>query len=176
MFRHSRFAFTGNAPSAAQGRATVVGGFTLIELMTVVAIIAILAGFIIGVSGYAMRKASVSHAIADMEKIKNALERYRAEFGTYPTNTAADNSKNWVSVLWHERQFLVFKGWNDTGIIYQALDPWDKDYRYYHDAEGAKPGHVYATNNNSKFGYDLWSEGPTTNADDDINNWGSASF
>ena len=47
------------------------------------------------------------------------------------------------------------------------LDPWGNDYRYLHDRQ-----EPYATNNNSKFGYDLWSLGPNavSNADD-IANW-----
>ena len=89
-----------------------VSGFTLIELMTVVAIIAVLAGLILGIAGYAVRKADISRAMADMEKIKNALEEYRLAYGSYPTNTVADNSCNWVSALWQKQQFLVLKGWN----------------------------------------------------------------
>ena len=148
-----------------------LSGFTLVELMTAVAIIAILVGLVFGIAGYAMRKASHARAVADMEKIKNALEEYRLDFGVYPTNTVADDSRNWVSELWQKRQLLVLKGWNNTSVVYQAVDPWGRDYRYYHDAEGSLPGRVYATNNNSKFGYDLWSEGPETNAYDDIKNW-----
>jgi general secretion pathway protein G len=142
-------------------------GFTLIELMVVIGIIAILASLIIGVAGYAMRKSDMGRAVADLEKIKNALEEYRVENGSYPTNTVADNSKNWVSVLWrHNPPFLVLKGWNDPAADYQAVDPWGNDYRYYHDANSP-----YATHNNSKFSYDLWSEGPETNTEDNINNW-----
>jgi len=149
-------------------------GYTLVELMTVIAIIAVLAGLILGVAGYVTRKADESRATADMEKIKNALEEYRVAYGSYPTNTVANNSSNWVSALWRERQFLVLKGWNNTTVVYRAVDPWGNDYRYYYDADGNP---VYATNNNSKFGYDLWSEGPNmTNTSDNINNWSGPRF
>ena len=99
-----------------------VSGFTLVELMTVIAIIAVLAGLILGIAGYAVRKADISRAMADMEKIKNALEEYRLAYGPYPTNRVANNSSNWVSALWQKQQFLVLKGWNDTtGSIERSI-------------------------------------------------------
>jgi len=147
--------------------------FTLVELLTVIAIIAILAGMILGVAGLATRKSDHSRAVADMEKIKNAMEEYRVAYGSYPTNTVENNSSNWVSVLWkRNRPFLVMKGWNDTSVVYQAADPWGNDYRYYHSAVSP-----YASNNNSRFGYDLWSEGPDMlDASDNINNWSGPRF
>ena len=59
-------------------------GFTLIEMLAVMAIIGILAGLILGVSSYASRKASESKAIAEMEKIKNGCEEYKIKYGKYP--------------------------------------------------------------------------------------------
>ena len=154
-----------------------ISGFTLIELMTVIAIIAILAGLILGIAGYAVKKADVSRAMADMEKIKNALEEYRVAYGSYPTNTVANNSSNWVSALWQEQQFLVLKGWNDTTKVYQAVDPWGNDYRYFHVSVTNVNFPVYATNNNSRFGYDLWSEGPDKlDPSDNIDNWSGPRF
>lgn len=144
--------------------------FTLIELMTVIAIIAILASLVFGVAGYAMRKASESRALADIERIKNALEEYRVEFGRYPANTVEADSEAWASKLWqHKPPFLVMKGWNDPAASYPVVDPWGNEYRYYYDSDGSPR---YAEHNNSKFGYDLWSEGPDlTDESDNINNW-----
>jgi type II secretion system protein G len=152
--------------------------FTLVELMTVIAIIAVLAGLILGVAGYATRKADYSRAMGDMEKIKNALEEYRLAYGSYPTNTVANNSSNWVSALWRQdRPFLVLKGWSDPARIYPAVDPWGNDYRYFHVSETNAIFRVYATNNNSRFGYDLWSEGPNLlDPSDNIDNWSASRF
>ena len=47
-----------------------LSGFTLVELMTAVAIIAILVGLVFGIAGYAMRKAS---QIASPTKASNRL-------------------------------------------------------------------------------------------------------
>ncbi len=150
-------------------------GFTLIELLTVIAVIAILVGLVMGLAGFAARKADYTKATADLEKIKDALEEYRIEYGRYPQQTTADDSTILSSNLWRRPQadglepFLVMKGWTDTNTSYRIMDPWGRDYRYYYDGDGNP---YYAPHNNSRFGYDLWSEGPNgTNSDDDIANW-----
>lgn len=58
--------------------------FTLVELLVVMAIIAILAGIVIGVHRYAAQRAR--DAKVDMEEleIRSALEEYRTVYGEYP--------------------------------------------------------------------------------------------
>lgn len=150
-------------------------GFTLVELMTVVAIIAVLIGMVVGIAGYASRKAAVARAQTDLEKIKAAVEEFRVLYGYVPTNTMPDNSANLTGQLWVKPQregrapLLIMKGWTDTNTSYRILDPWGNDYRYLR-----RPTPPYATNNNSRFGYDLWSLGPDALDDsDDITNWRS---
>ena len=53
-------------------------GFTLIEVMAVIAIIGILAGVVLGISGYVARKGDVSKAMADLQKYSLALEEVDA--------------------------------------------------------------------------------------------------
>lgn len=152
-------------------------GFTLIEILTVVAIMAVLMGLVLGIAGFVSKKGDVSRARAELALIKNALEEYRIEYGRYPTNTVAANSSYLVANLWVKPQaqgkkpLLVIKGWQDPNTAYRVLDPWGNDYRYYYDAN-PDPSEVYASNNNSKFGYDLWSLGPDALSNyDDIANW-----
>ena len=59
-------------------------GFTLVELLTVIAIIAILTGLVLGIAGYASRKASIARAEADVAQIRDALEEYRTEYAAIP--------------------------------------------------------------------------------------------
>lgn len=56
-------------------------GFTLIELMVVIAIIAILAGLVIVRIGSTSEDARNSTRAADMSQIRTAIERYRANGG-----------------------------------------------------------------------------------------------
>ena len=145
--------------------------FTLVEIMVVVAIIAILVGMVLGTAGYATRKSDHSKAVADMEKIKNGLEEYRLQYGRYPDNTDLDKSNALSIHLWKNPQkndnlkpFLVMKGWNNPDWEYGVMDPWGNPYHYL---DGPN-----ANNNKSKFGYDLWSDGPDKlDEADNINNW-----
>lgn len=60
--------------------------FTLIELLIVVAIIAILAAIAVPNFLEAQTRAKVSRAKADMRSIATALESYRVDGSTYPTS------------------------------------------------------------------------------------------
>lgn len=125
--------------------------FTLIELLVVVAIIAILVGMVVGISGYASRKSATAKALSDMERIKGALEEYRLTKGGYLSatitvvNATYANFTNTLSKIDGQLKFL---------------DPWGRPYQYLpNPAPGAK----------IILSYRLWSEGAsTTTADDDV--------
>src|SRR5438128_3261326 len=60
------------------------GGFTLIELMVVLVIIAILAALTIGATKFAWRKAAESRAQAEVASMETALEQFKNDNGAYP--------------------------------------------------------------------------------------------
>ncbi|MDH3982272.1 MAG: prepilin-type N-terminal cleavage/methylation domain-containing protein, partial [Kiritimatiellaceae bacterium] len=62
-------------------------GFTILELLAVMAIISVLIG--LGFQGYTFsrRQAKESQARADLEKLRTALDEFRVEFGRYPERT-----------------------------------------------------------------------------------------
>ncbi len=64
------------------------GAFTVIELLIVITLILVLAGLILATSGYVQLKAKRSRAEAEIAALSTALENYRADNGTYPTDTA----------------------------------------------------------------------------------------
>jgi len=67
--------------------------FTLIEMLVVVAIMAILAGLILAVGGSVTQKRTIARARAEMSKLETAIEAYKAKMGFYPpgnSQTAAD--------------------------------------------------------------------------------------
>jgi prepilin-type N-terminal cleavage/methylation domain-containing protein len=59
-------------------------GFTLIELMAVIAVIAILTGIAMGTLQYVQDRAERSRAEAEVELLRNAVEEYRLKWGDYP--------------------------------------------------------------------------------------------
>ena len=65
-------------------------GFTLIEMLIVITIIALLASIILVGMGSARAKARDSRRIADLHNVQNALELYFSKNGKYPTATNWD--------------------------------------------------------------------------------------
>ena len=63
--------------------------FTLIEMLTVIAIIGILAGILIPVVSAAMRRARVVEATADVSKLYQAATTYNLDFGAFPPDCTA---------------------------------------------------------------------------------------
>jgi prepilin-type N-terminal cleavage/methylation domain-containing protein len=64
--------------------------FTLIELITVMAIIAILVSIVIGIAGHTQDDAARRRALAEITMLHSAIENYRADNGNYPQNAATD--------------------------------------------------------------------------------------
>jgi general secretion pathway protein G len=61
-------------------------GFTILELLVVLTIIIVLAGLILGTSGYVQNKGARSRAEVEIAAISAALENYKADHGVYPSN------------------------------------------------------------------------------------------
>lgn len=59
-------------------------GFTLVEMLIVITIIALLAGLTMGAYTYAMRSSKRRLTAGTFEATKSALENYNTEFGEYP--------------------------------------------------------------------------------------------
>jgi prepilin-type N-terminal cleavage/methylation domain-containing protein len=74
-----------------RGRATA--GFTIIELLIVMAIILVLTALILATSGYVQNKGARSRAEAEIAALSAALESYKADNGIYPSNTSTDALK-----------------------------------------------------------------------------------
>jgi prepilin-type N-terminal cleavage/methylation domain-containing protein len=62
-------------------------GFTLIELVVVMAIIIVLAGLILGTANYVQKKGYRSRAEAEIAALSAALENYKADNGVYPSDS-----------------------------------------------------------------------------------------
>ena len=61
--------------------------FTLIEMLTVLAIIVILTGLVVAVSGYVQKKASLARAGGEIALLISACESYKSDNGSHPRDT-----------------------------------------------------------------------------------------
>lgn len=131
-------------------------GFTLLELLVVLGIIALLAG-IVGPQVMKHMAASKSKAAkVQVEDLSAALDMYKLDVGKYPT------SEQGLSALVEKP--LDSKRWNGPYLrkVKVPKDPWIQDYRY------ASPGQ------HGRF--DLYSYGADDKEggegeDQDINSW-----
>ena len=95
--------------------------FTLIELLTVIAIIGVLATATFSALGRIKRQQYINNATAEMEQLETALERYKAAYGFYPP----DNQLNpGGSPLMNQLYFelLGTTNLNVNSPSYQSLD------------------------------------------------------
>ncbi len=64
--------------------------FTLIEMLTVMAVIAILASLIVAVNAFAHKKAALLRADGEIHAMTTACENYKGDFGAYPRSDDSD--------------------------------------------------------------------------------------
>jgi type II secretory pathway pseudopilin PulG len=182
--RHSGFvihsSFVIRHSSFSAGRA-----FTLIELIVVVTIIIILAGFVLSTVGYVQKKSARARAETEIAAMSAALESYKADNAVYPpylgttgahalyqglsgdgndaiggttpsTGTPGSSGKSYMTL----KPNMLSP--NPPDRTTRVIDPFGNDYNYL------APG----TNNASTF--DLWSTAnanPPTDQLQWIKNW-----
>lgn len=139
--------------------------FTLIELLIVIAIIAVLAGLVLGAAGSVQKKGARSRAESEIAAIGAALENYKADNGDYPTNNATANNISLVTALMPPsgggKVYYEFKPkW--TNATLGALDPFGNAYCYIY---------TNGSPNNGINNYDLWSTAGGASSNSWIKNW-----
>jgi general secretion pathway protein G len=130
-------------------------GFTLMEMIIVLAIIALLMGLVIGTLSPIKEVAKGKKAMADIQSLKIALSAYELQTGSLPTQEQG------IKALWAKPTAEpIPDNWHKV-MDDEVQDPWDHPYQY-----------VYPGKHNPD-SYDVFSMGPDGQAgtDDDIGNW-----
>jgi general secretion pathway protein G len=113
-------------------------GFTLLELLVVMVIIGLLAGYV-GPKYFAqIDKSKVKTAKAQIDSLGKALDQYKLDTGHYPSTENGLISLNLAPASEPK--------WNGPYLVKRLpIDPWDKSYEYKMPGEHGD--------------YDLWSLG-----------------
>ncbi|MEZ5275889.1 MAG: type II secretion system protein [Opitutaceae bacterium] len=140
-------------------------GWTLIEILMVLTIIAILVGITLGVSTGVHRRTAIGRAKANLAVLSTALEAYRTQYGDYPWIPAAFpsgissneellfnalagkvgpkgaslNGKVFVDLsrMNLQNETLPDPG-NSLSVSNTFIDPWGQSFRYFHKEEGSE--------------------------------------
>ncbi len=118
-------------------------GFTLMELMVVIAIIVLLAGIMTPNVARRLERAKMTRAEADIAAIENAIAMYENDTGRYPESISTlyvGNSS--IEILeWRltgrrptngttENSIVTDRNWHGPYIKGIEQDPWKQDYIY----------------------------------------------
>ena len=99
------------------------GGFTLLELLVVMVIIGMLAGFVAPKFFAQIGKSEVKTARAQIDSLEKALDQYRLDLGHYPTTEQGLTALN-------ERPAGEAKWAGPYLKKAVPLDPWSRPYIY----------------------------------------------
>jgi len=136
----------------------IQAGFTLIEILVVVVIIAILATTVALQVGGAPDEARIARAKQDIKSLETALDMYRLNNFNYPSTV-----QGLESLVNRPSGQPEAVNWRQGGYIKSLpKDPWGRPYQYL------SPG-VRSEIDVFSFGKDGQSGG--SNADSDIGNW-----
>ncbi len=138
-----------------RGNGASVSGFTLIELMLVLVILATLAAIVVPKFTGHSKRAKITAAETQIAYIGTALDAFEIDCSRYPTTTEGLDALI-------QKPASNADGWTQP-YLQQGVpkDPWGSEYVYRY------PGQ------HNEYGYDLYSVGPDQKlgGNDDITNW-----
>ena len=131
------------------------GGFTLIEVLVVIAIVGILAGIVLGTLGQARNKAKIARAKLELKQFYNAIFMLEMDTGCWPKSPAEPDCKDPYTIesgaggneIWDLNNDAVgltgdsgtdFPGWAGSYVENFPTDPWGKPYFLDTDYDYAK--------------------------------------
>lgn len=155
--------------------------FTLVEILTVIAIIAILVGIALGVAKYASNKAHRTKTLAKLRTLEIGLDNCRDDLGYFPLTDGhgivqlgetftsgcdklSDMAANWLLQKGKFRHTQTGRPYVEGYDGGDYVDAWGRPFLYRCDGDA---------NQHNKQSFDLFSAGSDgqIGTDDDITNW-----
>lgn len=132
------------------------GGFTLIELMIVVAILGLLAYVLVPRIMERPEEARRIRAQVDIKTIESALKLYKVDNGAYPTT-----EQGLASLIRKPDQDPIPKNWREGGYLEgnAVKDPWGNPFEYLSPGSDGKDYEILS------YGYDGKQGGTGRDAD-----------
>lgn len=155
-------------------------GFTLVEMLAVIAIIVTLAGIVLGSMTYVKQKQALEQAKVQVKLLENAIEEYKADTGYYPpggNGGKGDSKILYRALYWDSNEDGAGPDTDSVQKIYISeldpkagkmgwtsgdksevtiVDPWGNEYRYRSGKLDDGSPNPKAVNPD----FDLWSAGP----------------
>ena len=129
-------------------------GFSIMELLLVLVILAVLTGIVTMKFGGLSGKSKVTAAETELENLKTSLDRYEMTVGDYPTTSEG------LDALYERPSSVDEEDWEQIMEDDDFSDPWNNPWQYRKVDEDNRS-------------YELYSYGPDgrEGGDDDIRSW-----
>lgn len=111
-------------------------GFTLIEIMVVIAILGMLAVMVVPRVFSQLEKAQSTRVAQDVRAIESAMKFYKLDNYTYPNQTEG------LAALVEAPP--TARNWRGPYLEELPLDPWDIEYRYSNPGTHGKEIEIYS--------------------------------